>query len=88
MVCVNSLLSQKSASWVGFFCSCLFFLELVLSSQFCQQGWLLGQQEPVKDMDAIFLTPGFFNDPLSAVHTAGPQLIEGQAPSRRCLVQS
>ena len=88
MICVNSLLSQKTASWGGFFCSLLFFLELVLSSQFCQQGWLLGQQEPVKDTDAIFLTLGFFNDPLSAMHTAGPQSIQGQAPFRHCLLQS
>ena len=55
---------------------------------FSSWSWLLGQQEPVKDTDAIFLTPGFFNDPLSAMHTAGPQSIQGQAPFRHCLLQS
>lgn len=75
MVCVNSLLSQKTASWVGLLLFAPFFLELVLSSSFCQQGRLLGQQEPFRDTDAIFLTAGFFNDPLTTVHPTAPQLI-------------
>lgn len=75
MVCVNSLLSQKTASWASLLLLAPFRLELVLSSQFCQQGRLLGQQEPFKDTNAIFLTPGFCNDPLTAVYVTAPQLI-------------
>lgn len=67
--------AKKQQAGLAFFCSLPFFLELVLSSQFCQQGWLLGQQEPVKDTDAVFLTPGFFNGPLSAVHRRAPRFI-------------
>lgn len=67
--------AKKQQAGLAFFCSLLFFPELVLSSSFCQQGRLLGQQEPFKDTDAIFLTPGFFNDPLPAVHTTAAQLI-------------
>ena len=75
MVCVNSLLSQKTASWVGLLLFTPFLPGVGAQQLVLPAGLAAGTQEPVKDTDVTFLTPGFFNGPLSAMHTAGPQLI-------------